>query len=135
MEPVDFTGTWQRETEEYLSTIFIHQSEEGIEFGWKQEAKDGSWFIDCNDQGECDKVLNGEKIEHYSFSLQLSEDKQKLIVKWIAKKIETNEIIPFIDEMEIIEGGRELMSRPIHFDEEKNKVYTGEEYRFIRVEE
>ena len=134
-EAVDFSGSWQREEEDLISTIFIEQSGESVTFKWKQEAKDGSWYIECNDLGECDKVQDGNIIEHYSFSIQISEDKQKLITNWIVKNIEMDEIQPYIDEIEMSESGNEIVSRPITFDEEGRKVYGEREYRFFKIEE
>ncbi len=134
-EIVDFSGIWQREDEALISTIIIDQEGEEIKFNWKQEPKDGSWIIECNDQGECDKVQNGEKIEHYSFSIRLSEDKKKLLVQWIAKRLNSSEVALFVDEIQMLEGGKEIMSRPIAYDREGNKVYKGEEYRFLKVED
>lgn len=134
-EPVDFSGTWQRETDSFISTIYIDQSAEEVKFNWKQQAKDGSYIIECNDEGECDKVQNGEVLEHYSFSLQLSEDKQKLYVNWIVKRIELDEIQAFVDEIRMLEGRKEIISKPINFDDEGNVSYGEEEYRFIKVED
>jgi hypothetical protein len=134
-EPVDFSGTWQRETDSFVSTITIDQSAEVVKFNWGQEAKDGSFIIECNDQGECDKVLDGKVFEHYSFSFQLSEDKQRLLVNWIVKRIEIDEIQAFVDEIRMMEGGQEIVSKPIIFDDEGNVSYGEEEYRFIKVED
>lgn len=134
VEAVDFSGTWQREDDTVISTIFIEQAGEQVKFDWKQEAKDGSWIIECDNQGECDKIQNGEKIEHYSFSIVISEDKKKLVVNWIAKDLKTSAVMPMIDEIEMIEDGKEILSKSITYDDEGNKVYAEKEYRFSRVE-
>ncbi len=133
--PVDFSGTWQRETDSFLSTITIDQSAEEVKFNWRQEAKDGSWIIECDDQAECNKVQDGKIVEHYSFSFQLSEDKQKLLVNWIVKRIELDEIQAFVDEIRMVEGGQEIISRPMTFDDEGNATYGEEEYRFVKVKD
>ncbi|MEW5806376.1 MAG: hypothetical protein AB1756_03370 [Acidobacteriota bacterium] len=127
---VDFSGAWVRENDLVSSAITIEQKGSEVKFLWKQKAKDGSWKIECDTYGECDKIQDGEKVEHYSFSVGISEDGQRLVVNWIAKNLKSGEIVPFVDEMEITSDGKELISRPIEFNSKGDKVYKGEEYRF-----
>ena len=131
---VDFSGVWARENNDVVSKIFINQQGKEVKFTWTQEAKDGSWKIECNDAGECDKVQNGEKVEHYSFSVGISEDGRKLSVNWLARNLKTGSIVPFTDEIEMSSGGKEIISKPIAFDKSGKKVYPGEEYRFHKSE-
>ena len=134
VQVVDFSGTWMREDDTMISKIYIQQHGKEVKFNWKQEAKDGSWKIECDDMGECDKIRNGEKIEHYSFSVGVSEDGAKLSVNWIARELKTKSLAPFTDEIEMSPGGQEIVSRSIAFDKAGKKVYTGEIYRFTRKE-
>lgn len=133
-EMVDFSGIWMREDDAIISTISIEQDAKGVKFGWKQVAKDGSWAIECNDAGDCYKIQGGEKVERYTFSSGLSEDGKRLVVNCLAKNLQTNAIIPFTDEIEMVAGGKGIVSRPITFDSSGNRMYTGEEYHFSRKE-
>lgn len=130
---VDFTGVWVRESDTVISTLDIDQKGKEVKFLWKAEAKDGSWKIESREDGECDKVQNGGIVEHYSFSVGFSENGRRLSVNWIARNLQAKEIVPFVDEIELAPGGKELISRAVEFDEKGAKVYTGEEYRFVKA--
>ncbi len=133
-EMVDFSGIWMREDDAMISTISIEQNAKEVKFSWQQAAKDGSWAIECDNAGDCYKIQDGEKVERYTFSSAPSEDGRKLEVNCLAKNLQTNAMIPFTDEIEMVSGGKEIVSRPITFDSSGNRMYTGDEYHFTRRE-
>ena len=104
-----YVGTWQRGDDRARSTISIVKQGRGYLFRWSESSEGNVRSVRCGWNGECDEIIDGRSVAHYTFRTRIDEATGHLEVECSGRVIKPREMaVHDVDRLEVESGGTYL---------------------------